>query len=100
MLLADSRLNPCRPSAKLTPFMPSSSRRGLIVVYTGNGKGKTSAALGGALRALGHGWKVLVLQFFKGDWPVTFGELEVAKRLAPPFEVLQLGKGVVESKGD
>jgi cob(I)alamin adenosyltransferase len=80
--------------------MSPASRRGLILVYTGNGKGKTSAALGAALRALGHGWKVLVLQFFKGDWPVVFGELEVAKRLAPQFEVLQLGKGFVKSMGD
>ena len=75
-------------------------RRGLIVVYTGPGKGKTSAALGAALRALGHGWRVLVIQFFKGDWPVIFGEVEMGKRLAPQFEVLQLGKGFVKYMGD
>src|SRR3990167_6150649 len=80
--------------------MPSNSRRGLIVVYTGNGKGKTSAALGTALRALGHGWRVLVIQFFKGDWPIVFGEVEMGKRLAPQFEVLQLGKGFVKYMGD
>ena len=80
--------------------MPSTSRRGLVIVYTGNGKGKTTASLGAALRALGHGWRVLVIQFFKGDWPVVFGELEMAKRLAPQFEVLQLGKGFVQSMGD
>src|SRR3989338_1345697 len=80
--------------------MPSNSRRGLIVVYTGNGKGKTSAALGAALRALGHGWRVLVIQFFKGDWPVVFGEVEMGKHLAPQFEVLQLGKGFVKAMGD
>ena len=80
--------------------MPASSRRGLIVIYTGNGKGKTSAALGTALRALGHGWKVLLIQFFKGDWPVVFGELEMGKRLAPDFEVLQVGKGFVKHMGD
>ena len=80
--------------------MSSPSRRGLIVVYTGNGKGKTSAALGTALRALGHGWRVLVIQFFKGDWPIVFGEVEMGKRLAPQFEVLQLGKGFVKSMGD
>jgi len=80
--------------------MRSNSRRGLIVVYTGNGKGKTSAALGAALRALGHGWRVLVIQFFKGDWPVVFGEVEMGKRLAPQFEVLQLGKGFVKAMGD
>jgi cob(I)alamin adenosyltransferase len=78
----------------------ANSRRGLIVVYTGTGKGKTSAALGTALRALGHGWRVLVIQFFKGDWPVVFGEVEMGKRLAPQFEVLQLGKGFVKYMGD
>jgi cob(I)alamin adenosyltransferase len=80
--------------------MPSSSRRGLIVLYTGDGKGKTSAALGAVLRALGHGWRVLVIQFFKGDWPVVFGEVELGKRLAPQLEVLQLGKGFVKHMGD
>lgn len=80
--------------------MPPSARRGLIVLYTGNGKGKTTAALGMALRALGHGWRVLILQFFKGNWPVVFGELEMAKRLSPQLEILQLGKGFVKHMGD
>ena len=80
--------------------MPAASRRGLIILYTGPGKGKTTAALGMALRALGHGWRVLVIQFFKGDWPVVYGELEMAKRLAPQFELLQLGKGFVKHMGD
>lgn len=75
-------------------------RTGLTIVYTGDGKGKTSAALGAAMRALGHGWKVLVIQFFKGDWPVVYGELELAKRLTPQFEVLQLGRGFVKIMGD
>ncbi len=79
---------------------PSTRRRGLIIVYTGNGKGKTSAALGAALRALGHGWRVLIIQFFKGEWPVVFGEVEMGKRLAPQLEVLQLGKGFVKFMGD
>ncbi len=80
--------------------MLSTSRRGLIIIYTGNGKGKTTASLGAALRALGHGWRVLVIQFFKGDWPVVFGEVEMGKRLAPQLEVLQLGKGFVKHMGD
>lgn len=80
--------------------MPPTSRRGLIVLYTGNGKGKTTAALGMSFRALGHGWRVLVIQFFKGDWPVVFGELEMGKRLSPQFQVLQLGKGFVKAMGD
>ena len=80
--------------------MSTAPRRGLTIIYTGPGKGKTTAALGMALRALGHGWRVLVIQFFKGDWPITFGELEMAKRLSPQFEVLQLGKGFVKFMGD
>ena len=69
-------------------------------MYTGNGKGKTTAALGAVLRALGHGWRVLVIQLFKGNWPVVFGENEMGKRLAPQLEVLQLGKGFVKHMGD
>ena len=76
------------------------ARKGLTIVYTGNGKGKTSAALGAAMRALGHGWRVLIIQFFKGDWPVVYGELELAKKLYPQFEVLQLGRGFVKIMGD
>ncbi len=80
--------------------MPPASRRGLVILYTGNGKGKTTASLGIVLRALGHGWRVLVIQFFKGDWPVVFGEVEMGRRLSPQFEVLQLGKGFVKHMGD
>lgn len=80
--------------------MPSKPRRGLIIIYTGDGKGKTSASMGAVLRALGHGWKVLVIQFFKGDWPVVFGEVEMGKKLSPQLEVLQLGKGFVGYMGD
>lgn len=78
----------------------AADRKGLILVYTGDGKGKTTAALGCALRAAGHGWKVRVIQFFKGDWPIVSGEAEAAKRLAPNLEVLQLGKGFVKIMGD
>jgi cob(I)alamin adenosyltransferase len=71
----------------------------VILIYTGNGKGKTSAAMGNVFRALGHGMKVLVIQFFKGDWPVVFGELESAKK-HKNLEFLQLGKGFVKIMGD
>ncbi len=74
-------------------------RRGLVIVYTGDGKGKTSAALGCVFRALGHGFRVLVVQFFKGDWPVVFGELKSAK-LHKNLEIFQLGKGFVKIMGD
>lgn len=77
----------------------SQERRGLVMVYTGDGKGKTTAALGCAFRALGHGQRVLVVQFFKGDWPVVFGELESAKK-HDRLEILQLGRGFVKIMGD
>ena len=48
---------------------------GYIQIYTGDGKGKTTASLGLALRALGHGWKVLIIQFAKGDKGTTYGEI-------------------------
>jgi cob(I)alamin adenosyltransferase len=63
---------------------------GLVQVYTGDGKGKTTAALGQALRAVGRGLKVYMAQFIKGQ---ETGELLVAKRLAPDFVIRQFGLG-------
>jgi cob(I)alamin adenosyltransferase len=54
--------------------------RGLVQVFTGDGKGKTSAALGVVLRALGHGLKVFIIFFMKGDYP--YGERNVLSKLA------------------
>ena len=71
----------------------------MILVYTGDGKGKTSAALGNVFRALGHGWRVLVIQFMKGDWPIVFGELKSAKR-HPKLTIVQMGQGFVKIMGD
>lgn len=71
--------------------MTQQKRIGLIIVHTGNGKGKTTAALGTALRAVGVGFKVFMVQFIKGSW--TYGELEAAKRLAPLFEMKPMGEG-------
>lgn len=67
---------------------------GLVLVFTGNGKGKTTAALGTALRAFGQGMKVLVLQFIKGGW-VT-GEQKASMMLGPNFELRQLGSGFIK----
>ncbi len=67
--------------------------KGLVIVYTGGGKGKTSAALGLVLRAVGYNHKVCMVQFVKGSW--HYGELDSVKRLAPEFEMVTAGKGFV-----
>ncbi|NLI81855.1 MAG: cob(I)yrinic acid a,c-diamide adenosyltransferase [Deltaproteobacteria bacterium] len=69
--------------------------KGLLIVFTGNGKGKTTAALGMALRAAGHGMKTLILQFIKGKW--RYGELESLKRLEE-IAILPLGTGFTWKK--
>ncbi len=66
-------------------------KKGLIIVHTGDGKGKTTAALGIAFRAAGGGMKVAMIQFIKGNW--KYGELESAKQLKTPIEVDQMGEG-------
>ena len=66
---------------------------GLVIVYTGNGKGKTTAALGMALRAVGYNMKVCMIQFIKGSW--HYGEIDAIKRLNPVFELVLAGSGFV-----
>lgn len=77
--------------------MSQSNREGLTIIYIGNGKGKTSAAAGLAIRAAGSGFRVLYLQFVKGDWPS--GEREVLRTL-PNVEVKLMGRGFVGILGD
>ena len=67
--------------------------KGLVIVYTGGGKGKTTAALGMALRAVGHNQKICIIQFIKGSW--HYGELNSLKRLEPEVELVRMGKGFV-----
>jgi cob(I)alamin adenosyltransferase len=73
------------------------SRRGLILINTGPGKGKTTAALGTALRAVGCGMKVLVLQFIKGSW--HYGELDAVEAFGKNFVLKQMGRGFVKVGG-
>lgn len=72
--------------------------RGLVLVNTGNGKGKTTAALGIALRAYGNGMKVNIIQFIKGSW--KYGELKGIERLQPEVEIHPMGNGFVFHKKD
>lgn len=73
--------------------MAGSGESGLVIVYTGGGKGKTTAALGLALRASGYGRRICMLQFIKGSW--HYGEMESARLLGPNFELVPAGKGFV-----
>ncbi|TET53862.1 MAG: cob(I)yrinic acid a,c-diamide adenosyltransferase [Actinobacteria bacterium] len=70
--------------------MAEKELRGLIQVYKGRGKGKTTAAFGLALRAVGQGLKVLIVQFMKSTDFIT-GEMKGAKRLEPELKVIQFG---------
>jgi len=73
------------------------SRRGLILIMTGPGKGKTTAAMGTGFRAVGCGMRVLMLQFLKGSW--HYGELDAAKAFDGNFVIHQLGRGFVKVGG-
>jgi cob(I)alamin adenosyltransferase len=82
---------------------PSQRLAGQTLVFYGEGKGKTSAAFGVALRAVGRGWKVRMIQLTKmGEWPrgEPMGEIVGAQRLAPDFEVISTGIGFVNILGD
>jgi cob(I)alamin adenosyltransferase len=73
------------------------SRKGLILINTGSGKGKTTAALGIGLRAVGVGMRVLMLQFLKGSW--HYGELDGVLPFGDNFVLKQLGRGFVKVGG-
>jgi cob(I)alamin adenosyltransferase len=70
----------------------------MILIFTGNGKGKTTAAIGQAIRAIGNGSTALMVQFIKGPW--ESGEDISSQRLAPSFKIVKKGKGFVRMAGD
>jgi cob(I)alamin adenosyltransferase len=79
---------------RLVPKRPT----GLLVVITGHGKGKTTSALGMALRACGHGMRVCIIQFMKGD--LYAGEWDGVRRLDCAIELVATGKGFCGIQGN
>lgn len=71
-------------------------KKGQIHLYTGDGKGKTTAALGLALRALGQGFKVFIIQFMKGG--AYTGEFISAKNFLPNLEIIQYGRPCIKQQ--
>jgi cob(I)alamin adenosyltransferase len=68
------------------------ARKGLILLYTGNGKGKTTAALGQVVRAAGHGFKAVIIQFIENMG--NTGEIKAAKKIfADHLEIHPMGSG-------
>jgi cob(I)alamin adenosyltransferase len=80
-----------------TPEIPEATRRGLLLITTGPGKGKTTAAMGTGLRAVGNGMRVLMLQFLKGSW--HYGELDAVESFNGNFVMKQMGRGFVKVGG-
>ncbi|MFA6098139.1 MAG: cob(I)yrinic acid a,c-diamide adenosyltransferase [Patescibacteria group bacterium] len=72
--------------------------KGLVHIYTGAGKGKTTAALGLALRAISYKKNVLMVQFIKGPW--RSGELNIISKLRPYLKIKALGQGFIGIQGD
>ena len=73
-------------------------KKGLLVIITGNGKGKTTSAMGMALRGCGHGLKTTIVQFMKGD--LYSGEWDGVKQLAPLVTLYHTGKGFCGIQGN
>lgn len=73
-------------------------KKGLLIVHTGHGKGKTTAALGMALRTLGHNLPVCIIQFIKGTW--KYGELVSIKRFEDLLDIHLMGKGFTWKSND
>ncbi|OHE57592.1 MAG: cob(I)yrinic acid a,c-diamide adenosyltransferase [Thermodesulfovibrio sp. RBG_19FT_COMBO_42_12] len=82
---------------KLKKFEPK-EKVGLVIVMTGHGKGKTTSALGIALRAAGYGMRVCIIEFIKGD--MYSGEIDSIKRFSPNVELHLTGKGFCGIRGN
>ncbi|NNK96274.1 MAG: cob(I)yrinic acid a,c-diamide adenosyltransferase [Desulfobacterales bacterium] len=82
---------------EITKLEPE-KRQGLVVVLTGNGKGKTSSAMGMVLRAAGHGMRICVIQFMKGD--IYSGEWDGVKLLGEQVDFNVTGKGFCGIQGN
>ena len=80
-----------RKDVQLKRLKERNVKKGLLIVFTGDGKGKTTASLGMALRTIGHGHKVAIIQFIKGGW--TTGEEKALKMLSPNISWHALGEG-------
>jgi cob(I)alamin adenosyltransferase len=72
-------------------------KKGLVLVHTGDGKGKTTAALGLALRACGHGSKIFMVQFRKSD--PSYGEIQAIRNFLPNFTVVQSERSRITGRG-
>ncbi len=93
----ERKLTRLNPQLKITRLDPE-KRVGLVVVLTGYGKGKTSSALGMVLRACGHGMKVCMIQFMKGD--IFTGEWEAVKKIDCDVEIVPTGMGFCGIQGN
>ena len=80
-----------KKAARAKILATKTEERGLIIVHTGKGKGKTTAAMGLVMRALGHGFRVGIVQFVKGAWET--GEREVLRRFPDLVTVKAMGEG-------
>ncbi|MCI5219431.1 MAG: cob(I)yrinic acid a,c-diamide adenosyltransferase [Candidatus Electrothrix sp. LOE2] len=74
------------------------SKKGLILVFTGHGKGKTTAAIGMTMRAAGHGMKTCFIQFIKGSW--KYGEMEAMERFREEIDFYVTGRGFTWKSDD
>lgn len=82
---------------EITKLVPK-ERKGLVVVITGHGKGKTTTAFGIAVRACGHDMKVCIIQFMKGD--LYSGEWDGVKKMGCRVELISTGKGFCGIQGN